>query len=110
MTTTWPTEMMNRDESCRSLPVAPLVDRASIERAAWAIETDGLAGLDDFVQAFADRALRAGCSPILVRLVSDADAPEVVRIRAFGRLAVQFGAVQSGRARPSTLRSGDRAA
>lgn len=57
---------------------------------AAAVERDGVAAHDHELRDVALDARRAGLSPVLASIVADADAPEVARLRAFGRLAAQL--------------------
>jgi len=57
---------------------------------AAAVERDGVAAHHRHLRQVALDARRAGLSPVLADVLADADAPEVARLRAFGRLAAQL--------------------
>jgi len=57
---------------------------------AAAVERDGVAAHHRELRDVALDARLAGLSPVLAGIVGDADAPEVARLRAFGRLAAQL--------------------
>jgi hypothetical protein len=42
-------------------------------------------------------ALEAGVSPILIDVMTDEDAPEVARVRAFGRVSARLFAIADSR-------------
>ena len=61
-----------------------------LERMAWRLERDGLTGSDEDVAAVVGLARRSPVSQVLTEVLADESAPAVVRIRAFGKLALQL--------------------
>ncbi|MEM8621698.1 MAG: hypothetical protein AAGF73_18470 [Actinomycetota bacterium] len=57
---------------------------------AWAIERVGLAGHESAIAETLDFAATQPVSRVLLDVLGDTDAPDVVRIRAFGKLALQL--------------------
>lgn len=65
---------------------------AEIDRLAWQIDAgrlgpDGLAAHQDLIDSMTRFAGSLGVSPVLVGVLADTEAPEVVRIRAYGKVA-----------------------
>jgi hypothetical protein len=58
-----------------------------LEGLATQLDSDGLEGHDEDLRALAIRARRAGISASLVDLVVSPGAPEMARLRAFGKIA-----------------------
>jgi hypothetical protein len=63
------------------------INSVDLEGLALALDRDGVSSHDDEMSVVAARARRACLSPTLAAIVSAPDAPEVARLRAFGRLA-----------------------
>ncbi len=61
-----------------------------LEQLAWKIDRDGLEGSDAGIAAVVSLARRSPVSQVLTEVLADETAPAVVRIRAFGKLAVQL--------------------
>jgi hypothetical protein len=77
--------------SIRTLVLMEITDR-EIERMSWRIETSGsLADETAGVTAVVRRAAETGASTVLIGVLADPTEPEVARIRAFGKLALQLG-------------------
>lgn len=70
----------------------PEAMNSSIDLAtlAWDLEFHGLSGRDDAVLRVARWARVAGMNPVLVDVLADPAAPEVARLRAFGRIATEL--------------------
>ena len=64
---------------------------------AWDFDAHGMSGRDDAVLRVARWARVAGVDPVLVDVFADASTPEPVRLRAFGRLAVQLSRLERER-------------
>src|SRR3954452_21887293 len=77
---------------------------------AAGIEAAGMAAHEESVAAFARRATQLGLSPTLIDVVGDGSAPEPVRQRAFGLLALRLAAVERTTHGPSIFEVADRAA
>jgi hypothetical protein len=58
-----------------------------LDQLAWSISASGISRFEDEVAAYVKRAVRAGAPGHLTSVVSDRSSPDVVRERAFGRLA-----------------------
>jgi hypothetical protein len=58
---------------------------------AMEIESHGFAGHDEALLAITRSARSAGLSPVLLDILGDPTAPEVARLRAFGRLTAGLG-------------------
>jgi hypothetical protein len=69
----------------------PITDH-EIDRLAWRIEAHGLSGMEDVLRRVVHRARNSGASRVLLEVLADAHAPEVARIRAFGRVAMHIAA------------------
>ena len=72
------------------------------------IASNGMRAHEESVAAFARRAAQVGLSPTLVDVVVDRSAPEAVRQRAFGLLALRLAAVERTTHRPSIFELADR--
>lgn len=57
---------------------------------AWQVEASGLTAVEDDVAVVVAAARATGASPVFVDLLEDRTAPEPVRTRAFGRLALHL--------------------
>ncbi len=57
---------------------------------AWQIDAGGLAAAEDDVAVVVAAARATGARPVLVEVLEDLTAPEPVRVRAFGRLALHL--------------------
>lgn len=57
------------------------------DQLAFSISYGGISRFEDEVAAFVNRAVRAGAPGPLVSVVADRSSPDVVRERAFGRVA-----------------------
>ena len=75
---------------------------------AHGIAVSGVGAHEESVAAFAQRAAQVGLSPTLVEIVVDRNAPEPVRQRAFGLLALRLAAVERTTHRPSIFELADR--
>ncbi len=64
--------------------------RRYLEQLAWAIERDGLLDHEARIDRIVKYAEHRPVSRVLVEVLADRDAPEVARIRAFGKLAMQL--------------------
>ena len=60
------------------------VDVAELARE---LDHSGIAGREAAIRAVAQAARAQGVSPVLVGILADRGEPEVVRLRAFGRVA-----------------------
>ena len=60
-----------------------------LHRLAADIDRRGMVAAEPAIAALADRARRAGASPVLVSVLTDPFAPEIARMRAFGMIAGQ---------------------
>jgi hypothetical protein len=79
----WTTEL-------RTLEGMEITDR-EIEQMSWRIEaTRSLRDETAGITAVVHRAAAEGASPVLIGVLADPTAPEVARIRAFGKLALQL--------------------
>ena len=61
-----------------------------LERIAWSMDRDGLNGRDGDIAAVVTLARRSPVSQVLTEVLADENAPAAVRIRAFGKLALQL--------------------
>lgn len=61
---------------------------------AQELEAHGFVGHDTAINAVSRSARAAGLSPVLVDVLSDADAPEVARLRAFGALTSRLSGLR----------------
>ncbi|MEM1334575.1 MAG: hypothetical protein AAGG08_14070 [Actinomycetota bacterium] len=61
-----------------------------IDALAWAIERGGLVGHEAAIAETLEFATTQPVSRVLLGVLGDTDAPDVVRIRAFGKLALQL--------------------
>jgi hypothetical protein len=68
----------------------------------------GVRAHEESVAAFARRAAQLGLSPTLIEIVTDRNAAEPVRQRAFGLLALRLAAVERTTSRPSIFAAVDR--
>ena len=75
---------------------------------ATGIADHGVRAYEDSLAAFAGRASQVGLSPTLIEVVVDRSAPEPVRQRAFGLLALRLAAVERTTHRPSIFELADR--
>jgi hypothetical protein len=75
---------------------------------AAGIATNGMRAHEGSVAAFVRRAAQVGLSPTLIEVVLDRHAPEPVRQRAFGLLALRLAAVERTTHRPSIFDLADR--
>lgn len=64
--------------------------RRYLEQLAWAIERDGLLGHEARIDRIVKYAEDRPVSRVLLDVLADRDAPEVARVRAFGKLAMQL--------------------
>ena len=62
-----------------------------LTQLAWQVETYGLSAVEADVAVVVAAARATGASPVLVAVLADRSAPEPVRTRAFGRLAMHLG-------------------
>jgi hypothetical protein len=70
-----------------AVPSSRALDPLDLDEIAHAIAMTGPRCQEPAVAAVAAAAERTGACPVLVAVLSDEAAPEVVRARAFGRLA-----------------------
>lgn len=63
-----------------------------LERLGVALADQGVARHEAALAALAREALGAGVDPVLCAVLADRTAPEVVRFRAFGRVAAALTA------------------
>lgn len=63
-----------------------------LERLGAAIADEGVARHEAALAALARTALGAGVDPVLCAVLADRTAPEVVRCRTFGRVALALAA------------------
>lgn len=75
---------------------------------AHGIAVRGVRAYEESIAAFARRATQLGVSPTLVEVVVDRHAPEPVRQRAFGLLALRLATVERTTHRPSIFELADR--
>jgi hypothetical protein len=75
---------------------------------AAGVAAAGMRAHEESVAAFARRAAQLGLSPTLIDVVTDRNAPEPVRQRAFGLLALRLAAVERSAHRPSIFETADR--
>jgi hypothetical protein len=61
---------------------------------AWELESRGFAGQEAAVRQVVRSARALGLSRVVVDVLADPDEPEVARLRAFGRVAVQLSAAE----------------
>ena len=73
-----------------------------LDALAWRIADDGVATVEDELAVAVTTFRRLGLSPTLTELLADRTAPEIVRARAFGELAVATAAAAQ-RAHTPTL-------
>ena len=72
-------------------PPAPAVSSEQIDELARTIDGHGIGAIArDVLSNMAMAALRAGASPVLVEVLVDPQESDVVRNRAFGRVAMQL--------------------
>lgn len=58
-----------------------------LQTLAWHLDSFGPAGVEESLRAVAGRARAGGIASVLIEVLTDATAPEVCRLRAFGRIA-----------------------
>lgn len=61
-----------------------------LNELAWQIEASGLSAAEDEVGVVVSAARVTAASPVLIAVLADRTAPEAVRGRAFGRLALHL--------------------
>ncbi|MEM9515953.1 MAG: hypothetical protein AAGA42_13965 [Actinomycetota bacterium] len=71
-------------------PVSRPTTRRYLEQLAWAIERDGLPGHEARIDRIVKYATDRPVSRVLVDVLADREAPEVARVRAFSKLAMQL--------------------
>ncbi|MEO1059130.1 MAG: hypothetical protein AAFY28_19645 [Actinomycetota bacterium] len=88
MTGTVPTTALGPSSVRRS--VSRPTTRRYLEQLAWAIERDGLPGHEARIDRIVKYAEDRPVSRVLLHVLADRNAPEVARVRAFGKLAMQL--------------------
>ena len=68
------------------------INTLDLEALASQLDRDGVKGHEDELRDVAASARRAGVTPSLADLVSSANAAEIVRLRAFGKVAAMLAA------------------
>ena len=71
-------------------PMAAPRASVDIDALAWEIERVGLVGHEAAISDTVDFATTRPVSRVLVDVLGDTGAPDVVRIRAFGKLVLQL--------------------
>ena len=73
------------------------MSRPDVTDLAHDLASDGFARHEHAIRALVRIARQHGVSPVLADLLADPDAPQIVRQRAFGRIAVALEAMPVGR-------------
>ncbi len=73
------------------------MSRPDLTDLAHDLAADGFAGREHTIRAIVRVARQHGVSPTLVDLLADPDEHEIVRQRAFGRIAVVLEQMPAGR-------------
>jgi hypothetical protein len=72
-------------------------DHTEFEDLAHRLAANGPAAVEHELRRFLGQARERGATPLLVAILADADEPDIVRQRAFGRILTELQGPQRSR-------------